>query len=99
MKDVRFVVFHRAGPRWVAGASMFEQEGLGEHIGHYRTWLEAGRLMAGGPFLGGDPVGMMIPAPGVTEEQVRTFAAQDPAVISGLLTFELRPWMIGMSGS
>lgn len=96
MRDVRFVVFHRAGPRWVAGVSMFEQDGLGEHIAHYRSWLEAGRLMAGGPFLEGDPVGMMISEPGVEEEQVREFAAQDPAVLSGLLAFEVRPWMVGM---
>ncbi len=38
----------------------------------------------------------MIAAPGVDEDELRAFAADDPAVRSGLLTFELRPWLAGM---
>jgi hypothetical protein len=37
--------------------------------------------------------GMMIPEAGASESEIRTFAAQDPAVKSGLLVFEIRPWM------
>ena len=40
---------------------------------------------------------MMIPAAGVSESEITAFAANDPAVKSGLLKFEVRAWLIGMS--
>ena len=59
MQDIRFVVIHRPGPQWDAGKPIFEQAGLAEHIAHYRQWLQQGKLMAGGPFLDGDPAAGM----------------------------------------
>lgn len=97
MKDVRFVVFHRPGPAWQPGKNMFEQAGVQAHVAHYRQWLEAGKLQLGGPHLDSTGGGMMIPAAGVTEQEVRQFAAEDPAVKSGTLIAEVRPWLIGMS--
>lgn len=96
MKDIRFVVFHTAGPGWLPGKTLFEQAGVMEHVGHYKTLLDAGKLALGGPHLDAAGGGMMIAAPGVTEEELRAFAAEDPAVLSGLLTCEVRPWLIGM---
>jgi hypothetical protein len=40
---------------------------------------------------------MMIPNAGVSEEEITLYAAEDPAVKSGLLLAEVRPWLIGMS--
>ena len=97
MKDIRFVVIHTPGPKWIAGKSLFEQPGVREHVEHYRTLLEAGKLALGGPHLDGKAGGMMIPAAGVSEAEIAAFAAQDPAVRSGLLLAEVRPWLIGMS--
>lgn len=97
MKDIRYVVFHRPGPAWQQGSSMFEQPGVSEHVQHYRTWLVAGKLELGGPFLDPAGGGMMIPAAGVSEEELRLFAMDDPAVRSGTLIAEVRPWLIGMS--
>jgi uncharacterized protein YciI len=97
MQDIRFVVIHRPGPRWDPGKPIFEQAGLAEHIAHYRQWLQQGKLMAGGPFLDGDPAaGMMIPVAGVPEEEITAFAAADPAVQSGLLKAEVLRWLVGM---
>ena len=99
MQDIRFVVIHRPGPVWEVGKPIFEQPGLGEHIAHYRQWLQLGKLQAGGPFLDGDPaVGMMIPAAGVSEDEMASFAAADPAVRSGLLKAEVRRGLVGMKG-
>lgn len=75
---------------------MFEQEGLGLHVAHYRTLLAADKLVIGGPFLDARGGGFMIATPGVGEEELRAFAAADPTVRSGLLTFEVRPWLAGM---
>lgn len=96
-RDLRFVVFHRPGPAWLAGKSMFEQPGIREHVAHYRRLLAAGKLVMGGPHLDGPGGGMMIPAPGVPEDEIRAFAADDPAVKSGLLLVEVRPWLVGLS--
>lgn len=98
LPDVRFVVFHTPGPAWVAGRSLFEQPGIREHIAHYRTWLEAGKLQLGGPHVDPQGGGMMIPKPGIPEDEIRRFAEADPAVRSGLLRATVRPWMIGMGG-
>lgn len=96
MRDIRYVVFHTPGPRWQPGKGMFEQEGLPAHVAHYRKLLEAGKLVMGGPHVDGKAGGMMIPAAGLEEEEIKAFAAEDPAVKSGVLNAEVRPWLVGM---
>jgi uncharacterized protein YciI len=97
MKPVpQFVVFHAPGPRWRRGVAAFEQEGLQAHVDHYRTLLQDGKLILGGPFLGEAGGGMMVAAAGVGGAELAAFAASDPTVVDGLLTFEVRPWLIGM---
>ncbi len=98
MQDIRYVVFHRPGPHWQAGRSMFEQPGVRAHVAHYRQWLEAGLLALGGPHPDPAGGGMMVPAAGVTEDEVNRFAQDDPAVRDGTLLAEVRPWLIGMAG-
>ncbi len=96
MQDIRFVIVHRPGPKWVEGKPMFEQEGLGEHVAHYRGWLADGKLLAGGPFLDGFAAGMMVPEPNLPEAEIRAFAEADPAVRTGLLLAEVHAWLVGM---
>ena len=97
MQDVRYVVFHKPGPAWLPGKAMFEQPGVREHVAHYREWLVAGKLELGGPHLDAAGGGMMVPAAGVSEDEITRFANEDPAVKSGTLLAEVRPWLIGMS--
>jgi hypothetical protein len=40
--------------------------------------------------------GMMIPAAGLSMEEIVEFAALDPAVRGGLLIFEVHPWYVAM---
>ncbi len=96
MKPTQYVVVHSPGPAWKADVPVFEQEGLRLHVAHYATLHAAGKLVMGGPFLDVASGGMMIAAPNVEEEELRSFAAADPAVASGLLAFEVRPWLVGM---
>lgn len=93
--DIRAVVFHKPGLAWKAGVPFREQPGVQAHVDHYRKLLEQGKLALGGPFLD-DGGGMMIAQPGVTLDEARDFAAADPAVKSGLLAFEVKPWMVAM---
>jgi uncharacterized protein YciI len=57
---------------------------------------EQGKLQLGGPFLLPDVGGMMVTTKEVSQEEIEAFAADDPAVKSGLLIFEIRPWMTAM---
>ena len=96
MREIRFVVIHSPGPAWKPDVPLFEQQGVHEHVAHFRTLLDSGKLMLGGPFVDEMAGGMMIPEATVSEDEMRRFASEDPAVQSGLLTFEIRPWVIGM---
>ena len=97
MKDIRYVVFHRPGPAWLPGKSLFDQPAVDAHVAHYRQWHDAGKLALGGPHLDAAGGGMMIPVAGLTEDEVRRFAQEDPAVQHGTLIAEVRPWLIGMA--
>jgi uncharacterized protein YciI len=96
MQDIRLLVIHRPGPRWNAAKTLFEQEGVREHVEHWRQWLDQGKLVAGGPFLDGFAAGMMVTSTGIPEAELRAFAETDPAVRSGVLTIELHRWMVGL---
>lgn len=97
VQDVRYVVLHSPGPAWQADRSVFNQPGIDKHIAHYREWLAAGKLEMGGPYLDTAGGGMMIPIAGVSEDDVRRFANDDPAVKDGILVVQVRPWLVGMS--
>ena len=96
MKPSQFVVVHSPGPAWKAGVPAFEQAGLQLHVAHYAEFLKQGKLVMGGPFLDAASGGIMIAEPNVAEQELRAFAAADPAVKSGLLTFQVRPWLAGL---
>ena len=95
-RPIRYVVFHRPGPKWQAGVDFREQEGVGEHVHHYLKLHEQGKLELGGPFLLQDAGGMMVASRDVSQAALESFAAADPAVLSGLLLYEIRPWFTAM---
>ena len=93
---IRYVVFHTPGLRWQKGVDFREQDGVGEHVQHYLKLHQQGKLELGGPFLLQDAGGMMVATRDVSREELEAFAAADPAVRSGLLTYEVRPWLTAM---
>jgi len=99
MPDSHSVIFHRPGPAWQPGVPFFQQPGVHEHVAHYRQLLGTDKLVMGGPFLDAHAGGMMIAASGVDAAELSGFAAADPAVASGLLVYEVRPWLVGMAAS
>src|SRR5215217_5698123 len=76
-RPVRFVIFHRPGPKWQMGVDFREQDGVGEHVQHYLKLHEQGRLELGGPFLLQDAGGMMVATKDVSQEELKTFACGD----------------------
>ena len=95
-RPVRYVVFHRPGPKWKSGVDFREQEGVEKHVQHYLKFHEQGNLELGGPFLLQDAGGMMVATKEISQEELEAFAAADPAVRAGLLVFEIRPWLTAM---
>lgn len=95
-RPIRFVVFHKPGPNWLYGVDFREQAGVGQHVQHYLKLHEQGKLELGGPFLLPDAGGMMVATRDVLREELEAFAASDPAVQSGLLIYEIRPWLTAM---
>ena len=93
---IRYVVLHKPGPKWQYGIDYREQAGVSEHVQHYLKLHEQGKLELGGPFLVPDVGGMMVATKDVVQEELEAFAAADPAVQSGLLLYEIRPWMTAM---
>ena len=94
--SIRYVVFHTPGPSWQHGVDFREQPGVQEHVAHYFQLFEEGKLELGGPFLLPDSGGLMVTTKRVTLDEIKFFAAADPAVQSGLLHFEVRPWYTAM---
>jgi len=43
-----------------------------------------------------DVGGMMVATKEITQEEIEVFASNDPAIKSGLLIYEIRPWMTAM---
>jgi uncharacterized protein YciI len=93
---IHHVVIHRPGPAWRPGVDFREQPGVKDHVAHYHALHEVGKLEMGGPFLTPDGGGMMVAAADVTAQELEAFAAADPAVRSGLLRYEIRPWYVPM---
>jgi uncharacterized protein YciI len=96
MQDIRYVIVHSPGPKWQPGVPLFEQQGVHDHIAHFRKLLADGRLHMGGPFLDEHAGGMMIPTEGLAEAEIMAFANADPAVAAGLLRVAVRRWLVGM---
>ena len=94
--NIRYVVLHSPGPSWQGGVDFREQPGVQEHVAHYRRLFEEGKLELGGPFLIPDSGGMMVTTKNASYDELEAFVAADPAVQSGLLQFEIRPWYTAM---
>jgi uncharacterized protein YciI len=95
--ELRQVVLHEPGPNWRSGVDFREQPGVMEHVQHYAKLLSAGKLLMGGPFTDVDSGGMMIAISEVGREELEEFAASDPAVAAGLLTYKVRTWYVAMA--
>jgi uncharacterized protein YciI len=97
--ELKHIVFHSPGPNWHHGVDFREQPGVIEHVQHYAQMLDQGKLFLGGPFTDADSGGMMIAASTVSRDELEAFAAKDPAIVNGLLTYEVKTWYVAMAGT
>jgi uncharacterized protein YciI len=73
-----------------------EAEIMGEHAGYWQNQLEARRVVVFGPV--SDPAGVwgLAVVEAETEDDVRAFGADDPAVKSGMATYEVLPMPVAL---
>ncbi len=95
-EKIRYLLLHLPGPMWKAGVDFREQPGIQDHVQYYQRLLETGKLERGGPFIGGALGAMIMPIAEMDKEELARFADEDPAVQSGLLTYEIWTWLVEM---
>lgn len=99
MADERtwFVLHHVAGPAVPAGASVFEQPAIGEHVEFLQRRIAAGELVAAGPLPNDPNEGMTVLDVASLEEAQRLATQDDGAVVAGVLQVTVRPWRVVMA--
>ena len=90
---VRYVILHLPGPTWRPGVSALEQTGVAEHLQYLGAAFARGVIELAGPFLREDAGSMVILSEHSTELEALQLAQEDPGVRSGLIRFEIRPWL------
>jgi hypothetical protein len=97
-EPVTFVAvrLRRGGP-WDWSRDMREQAGWDEHARLMDAWVEEGFVVLGGPLEGDREVLLIVAAQ--SEEAVRERLADDPWVVSGLLTpASVERWTVLLDG-
>ena len=96
---VRLIIFHVPGRAWDRSVEPASQAGVMDHVSYLQKLKGDGLIEYSGPFLKEGAGGMILTASGVTAEQAQAMGDHDPAVKSGLITFEVREWMITIGGT
>jgi uncharacterized protein YciI len=92
-----YVLRHTPGPAVAAGQPVFEHPGIGEHYAFLQRRAAAGELVAAGPFADATGQGMTVLDVASLEEATRLATTDDQAVVSGVLSVEVRPWRVMIS--
>jgi uncharacterized protein YciI len=87
----------RTGRAWEQNSALGEQKLVGEHMAYLGRLIEAGEVTQAGPVIGLDDgpsadglIALIVYA--VDAGRAREIAEDDPAVRSGLITLDIRPW-------
>jgi uncharacterized protein YciI len=90
-------VFRLQAPRPSFALDMTDEEReiMGRHAAHWRPLVEAGRMVVFGPVLDGTGSWGLGVIEADDEEELRAFAAQDPAVTTGTASIEMGRMLAG----
>lgn len=87
-----FVVFHKQGESWPKEGLSFDHPIAQEHAKYFGKLHAEGVVIEGGPFPGNSG-GMMVFKESVLADDAKKYASSDPAVKSGVMDFEIKPWV------
>ena len=86
-----YLVIYRPGPAWLTGKSVMEQP-LKEHGKYMLSLYIKGSMRLAGPFTDNAGGGVLLEVS--DEAEARAIVANDPAVKSGILVYEMHPWKL-----
>jgi hypothetical protein len=90
----RYVVgFLVKGPHWGEGSDEEQERIQAAHVASNQRLLTIGAAAALGPFLDGGSVRGLLVFRETSHERIRSLVAEDPALLTGRLVLELRPWL------
>jgi uncharacterized protein len=90
-------VFRLQGARPTFALDMTEQEReiMGRHAAHWQRFIESGQMVVFGPVLDGEGSWGLAVIEFDDEDELRAFAASDPAVTTGTATIEIGKMLAG----
>jgi uncharacterized protein YciI len=90
-------VFRLRAPRPTFAMDMTdaEREVMSRHAAHWQPYLDAGQMVIFGPVLDSEGSWGLGVVEAEDEEELRTFAAADPAVTTGTATIEIGKMLAG----
>ncbi len=88
-----YVGFLYRGPHWSPEDTPERAKIQEGHMAHIRKMAETGKLVLAGPFLDDGELRGMFVFRVASLEEAKALAEQDPAVQSGRLRLEWRPWL------
>jgi uncharacterized protein YciI len=84
-----FLVTYRPGPSWLPGKPLSQQP-LAEHFKYMVSLYAKGAMKFAGPFT--DDTGGAGVLEAASKDEVEALVTGDPAVIAGVLAYEIHPW-------
>ena len=91
---VRIIILHVPGPLWDSSIPPMDQTGIPAHFDYLQQIGQEGKIEYAGPFLHEGQGGMILASEGMTLAEAQVIGENDPAVMSGLIRFEVREWML-----
>jgi uncharacterized protein YciI len=86
-----FLVIYKPGPAWLPGKPVTQQP-LREHGRYMLDLYSQGQLKIAGPF--SDDSGGAVVLYAADQGDAKNIVIKDPAVVTGIFTYELHPWSL-----
>ena len=82
-------------PKFALDMSDDEREVMGRHAGYWRPYIDSGRMVVFGPVLDDTGSWGLGVIEAEDEDELRAFAASDPAVTSGTADMKIGKMLVG----
>jgi uncharacterized protein YndB with AHSA1/START domain/uncharacterized protein YciI len=93
-----YVLLHQPGPALAEGQSVFEHPDFAEHVAFLKRLAQYGLLVAAGPLPDQLGSGMTVVRAAPDLDVARLAAEDDLSVVRGLLTVQVSPWLVQLTG-
>ncbi|XXM71608.1 YciI family protein [Lysinibacillus sphaericus] len=92
---MRFLIILTPSSNWIEDVHFHNQPFMPEHAVYVQKHYNKGEVVLAGPFE--DLTGGAIVIDLKSEDEVMNFVENDPSVINGIFTYEVKKWGEGMS--